>query len=683
MLLPPKVLAIVLLSLAVQQAASQFCSVRGCCSGEDDSCSAPDGNGGACYCDYFCLLTHDCCPDFASTCDEDECATEPPVCHVNATCHNTVGSYECVCKEGFVGNGAHCVDETLGPCATHTSISEPRRSSSFVPGPNDALICDNVLPAGWYRFVTDTGGKMPETCVDKFHCGTQVPIWLNGAHPTDYQVVDRDGCMNYGVPGDCCTLTVQIQVQRCPSSNGNPDFFIYNLQPTFACDVGYCADPTPVDTATTVLPTRRIPARTVGSSRSEPSATGTMMADSMTVSQVTAAVAARTSAAPTDSGGAPSTARSTSTKPEENKRTAVTSTASMDQRTRTGGPAEQQSASSTRKRTVTAAGVTEKPDPTPVDTATTALPSRRVPLQTVGSSRSETSATRTARAGTATVSQGTAAVAGRSSATPTDSGRDPSQYVSTVKSTSTKPEEKSTSRTADDSTTPMEQSTRTGGPDEEQSAAPMGKRTVTAAGVTESQGATSATGIIIGATCGGLIFILVTSIIICVLCRKRKPWQNTKKVTAGGDGAMALGNLKKTDGNLYDVIIDKKGSQDPLHGYTTLSSFSSQLAGSVNIGGGGFKDQQSASKPGAGPPSTEDHTYQSLGPTDPENNHGYQSLTTRGHDYENSGFVSNQQAASKPGAAPPSTEDHTYQSLGPTDSDNNHDYQSLTPLGHD
>ncbi|XP_078592830.1 uncharacterized protein LOC144871337 isoform X2 [Branchiostoma floridae x Branchiostoma japonicum] len=511
-MLLPKVLAVVVLSLAVQGTAGQFCSLRGCCSGEDDSCSTPDGNGDVCYCDHFCVLTGDCCPDYAAICDEDECATEPSVCHVNATCHNTVRSYECACKEGFVGNGAHCVDETLGPCATHTSINDPRRSSAFVPGPNDALICDNVLPAGWYRFGTGTGGKMPETCVEQFHCGTQVPVWLNGAHPTDYQAVDREGCMNYGVPDDCCTLTVQIQVQRCPASNGNPDFFVYNLQPTFACSIGYCADPTPVDNTTTVLPTRPIPQRTVGSSRS---VTRIAMTDSATVSQRTAVMASRTLATPTDSSGTPinrlNTAKRTSMKPEEN------------------------------------------------------------------------------------------------------------------------------SRTAGESTTPMGRRTRTVATDEQQSTASTSRRTTTGAVITEMAVATPGKGVIIGATCAGLIFVLVTSIIICVLCRKRKPLQITE-VTPIGDGAVAMGNLKKTDGDVYDVMADAKRPEDPHHEYAALSSFSSplKLAGSV----GGLKDQQGVSKPSAASTLTDDHTYQSLGPTDPENNHEYQSLTPLGRDYENLGFVS-------------------------------------------
>ncbi len=35
-------------------------------------------------------------------CDED------PPCHVNATCNDIPGSYECNCSQGFTGNGTNC-----------------------------------------------------------------------------------------------------------------------------------------------------------------------------------------------------------------------------------------------------------------------------------------------------------------------------------------------------------------------------------------------------------------------------------------------------------------------------------------------------------------------------------------------------------------------------------------------
>ena len=37
--------------------------------------------------------------------DINECSQSPAVCHQNAICTNTKGSYSCQCAKGFLGNG--------------------------------------------------------------------------------------------------------------------------------------------------------------------------------------------------------------------------------------------------------------------------------------------------------------------------------------------------------------------------------------------------------------------------------------------------------------------------------------------------------------------------------------------------------------------------------------------------
>ena len=39
--------------------------------------------------------------------DLDECQGQS-ICHEDAFCNNTYGSYNCTCKKGFEGNGKHC-----------------------------------------------------------------------------------------------------------------------------------------------------------------------------------------------------------------------------------------------------------------------------------------------------------------------------------------------------------------------------------------------------------------------------------------------------------------------------------------------------------------------------------------------------------------------------------------------
>ena len=34
-------------------------------------------------------------------------------CHVEAECNNTIGSYDCICNEGFEGDGFNCTSKLL------------------------------------------------------------------------------------------------------------------------------------------------------------------------------------------------------------------------------------------------------------------------------------------------------------------------------------------------------------------------------------------------------------------------------------------------------------------------------------------------------------------------------------------------------------------------------------------
>ncbi|XP_028411177.1 hemicentin-1-like [Dendronephthya gigantea] len=58
--------------------------------------------------------------------DVDECSLGTHKCHSNATCNNTIGSYECHCRSGFLGNGKTCsdVDEcSLGAYKCHSNAT--------------------------------------------------------------------------------------------------------------------------------------------------------------------------------------------------------------------------------------------------------------------------------------------------------------------------------------------------------------------------------------------------------------------------------------------------------------------------------------------------------------------------------------------------------------------------------
>ena len=42
--------------------------------------------------------------------DIDECSTFTHSCHADSDCTNTMGSYDCNCKDGFTGDGLICID---------------------------------------------------------------------------------------------------------------------------------------------------------------------------------------------------------------------------------------------------------------------------------------------------------------------------------------------------------------------------------------------------------------------------------------------------------------------------------------------------------------------------------------------------------------------------------------------
>ena len=45
--------------------------------------------------------------------DVNECnATDTVSCNQNAVCHNTEGSYECICNLGYTGDGVNCTGKT-------------------------------------------------------------------------------------------------------------------------------------------------------------------------------------------------------------------------------------------------------------------------------------------------------------------------------------------------------------------------------------------------------------------------------------------------------------------------------------------------------------------------------------------------------------------------------------------
>ncbi|XP_021333735.3 uncharacterized protein isoform X2 [Danio rerio] len=113
-------------------------------------------------------------------------------------------------------------------------------------------MCDrSVSWSGWYRLlINGLNAEIPDTCVEKFSCGTHAPLWIRGGHPTvEDGVVTRDVCGHWD--NYCCYYgSFPIRVKACP---GN--YYVYELLKPTTCNLAYCAVVTNItNSSTTAAP---------------------------------------------------------------------------------------------------------------------------------------------------------------------------------------------------------------------------------------------------------------------------------------------------------------------------------------------------------------------------------------------------------------------------------------------
>ena len=117
-------------------------------------------------------------------------------------------------------------------CNSYFVNQETDRSVSYVTGPL-AHKCDKNQAAGWYRFNSTAGSKMPTNCIRKNRCNTHASGWLNGTHPTPQEgIVNRTVCFNWN--SKCCNWQTSIRVRNCGL------FFVYYLTKPITCHLRYC-----------------------------------------------------------------------------------------------------------------------------------------------------------------------------------------------------------------------------------------------------------------------------------------------------------------------------------------------------------------------------------------------------------------------------------------------------------
>ena len=116
-------------------------------------------------------------------------------------------------------------------CRSYALLSDSDRQVSFFS--KNVVKCDSNLVKKWYRFTDQAGGKMPESCVATWRCGTHAPGWLNGKHPTEAEgIVTRQVCYHWS--SGCCQWKNNIRVRNCGV------FYVYELQKPPVCHLRYC-----------------------------------------------------------------------------------------------------------------------------------------------------------------------------------------------------------------------------------------------------------------------------------------------------------------------------------------------------------------------------------------------------------------------------------------------------------
>ncbi|XP_050958356.1 adhesion G protein-coupled receptor E3-like [Labeo rohita] len=116
---------------------------------------------------------------------------------------------------------------SVDPCYNYTVLDNPWRSTNN----SRELVkkCDqSVTWSGWYRlFINNVSAQIPDTCVAYSSCGTTVPLWIRGGHPTVQDgVVTRDVCGYYD--SYCCYYgSFPIKVKACPDN-----YYVYELNQT-------------------------------------------------------------------------------------------------------------------------------------------------------------------------------------------------------------------------------------------------------------------------------------------------------------------------------------------------------------------------------------------------------------------------------------------------------------------
>uniref|UniRef100_A0A7M6DLQ4 Uncharacterized protein n=1 Tax=Clytia hemisphaerica TaxID=252671 RepID=A0A7M6DLQ4_9CNID len=132
------------------------------------------------------------------------------------------------------------------PCQNYILDNDPenwkRSTGNIISSNTTDKYCDRQgWQQGWRRFVSGAGTMIPTQCPPAFACGTDYPMWLNGAHPTTINAeATIPLCLRVSAT-QCCQNVGTINVKKCAAdTSGVGDFFVYNLPAAPGCHMAYC-----------------------------------------------------------------------------------------------------------------------------------------------------------------------------------------------------------------------------------------------------------------------------------------------------------------------------------------------------------------------------------------------------------------------------------------------------------
>uniref|UniRef100_A0A3Q2ZEG2 Nidogen 2a (osteonidogen) n=1 Tax=Kryptolebias marmoratus TaxID=37003 RepID=A0A3Q2ZEG2_KRYMA len=171
--------------------------------------------------------------------DIDECSSSP--CHINARCVNELGSFQCLCQPGFLGDGFYCSEQTAEPERQKTQCEHHRDSvqttspdglplvGAYVPqcdgeGQYTPLQCHGstgycwcVDSRGQEKPGTRTPSRTPPVDCDK----PERPKTQCEHHRDSVQTTSPDGLPLVGAYVPQCDEHGQYQSQQCHGSTGH------------------------------------------------------------------------------------------------------------------------------------------------------------------------------------------------------------------------------------------------------------------------------------------------------------------------------------------------------------------------------------------------------------------------------------------------------------------------------